>query len=85
MTTEDGTTWEPWQNEAQAAVGFKVTRMGVVRYVYLVPSEHEDEYPNAFLYVGPEGDPCQDGAHHYYEPFTTEDMKAMERQGGQVS
>ena len=62
---ENGGVWTPWTDGY--AVGFKVTVDGKVEYIYLNPSRCDsDGGHNAFLYVGQNGDPVQDGAEHYY-------------------
>ena len=68
------TKYEPWTDGQ--AIGLKVTRVadGKVQYIFLNPSIDEDptSTPDVFLYIGPNGDPAQDGAAHYYD-MTMED------------
>jgi len=63
-----GAVFEGWTDGA--AIGYRVTHgNGAVEYLYLNPATtvDADVYPCAFLYRGPEGDPCQDGACHFYD------------------
>lgn len=61
---DNGGTWTPWTDGY--AVGYRVTTEdGRAEYIYLNPSRSDSDH-NAFVYVGPEGDPNHDGAEHYY-------------------
>lgn len=70
LVTEAGTKYEAWTDGY--AVGFQVTLVsGAVRYIYLNPSNDgtaEDERPNVFVYMGPDGDPARnDTPYHHYD------------------
>ena len=63
--TDHGDTFEAWTDGY--AVGFKVTDpIGTVRYIFMNPSGGDDP-ATVFAYIGPNGDPSQDAAQHYYE------------------
>ena len=62
--------YEPWSDGH--AIGYRVTRLadGKVGYVYFNASV-DDGFdpecgPDVFVYMGPVGDPAQDGAAHHY-------------------
>lgn len=69
---EHGGVWEPWTDGH--AVGFKVTRDGKTRYVYLNPSLSSDvEDSTTFCYVGENGDVEKDEPDCFFTIFYGDD------------
>jgi YD repeat-containing protein len=69
IVTEEGAKFSPWTNGY--AVGYRCTSpTGEVQYLYFNPSGSTDGgSPDAFVYVGPAGDPATDEAECYVCPF----------------
>lgn len=70
MTTPEGTSYAPWTDGWAVGLGCR-RRDGSRRLLYLNPSDEMDEGDaSVFAYQGASGDPAEDVALHWYDPFT---------------
>lgn len=70
FTDDRGVKFTPvWDPDDTGAVGFRCDGPNGTVYVYLNPSNADEDTPpsNVFLYTGPHGDPSNDAAHHWYD------------------